>query len=130
MKLEKSNIEPSPLPEKEVEELFTWIIYYGDGSIFTNKDYYHEDVPADNVQVIACDDGTWLGGDEEGMHDYLRGNTRNKKVIFGRHISNWRFTPIRIEAQNTKKVSPDRVILMGYDYYWWVNDLPPDGGKV
>ena len=82
-----------------------WIVYYGDGSTYSDQDGPPELAPANNVQVIAIEDGdcgkvllntkdyywwtgeTWLAGDIFGLFDYLL-QPGWKRVLFGRSIDN------------------------------------------
>ena len=80
-----------------------WKIWYGDGSIFSNKDGKPEEAPSGDIQIIVVKDevtirgflqgfdyywfegGFWSGGDIFGLYDYL---LREQKVKFGRMIPN------------------------------------------
>lgn len=100
-----------------------WIIYYGDGSTFSNLDGEPEQAPPFGVQAIACNDGLWLGGDFVGLIDYLC-RIGKKVVRFGTHIHNFKYEPILRIARADISIPPDRVILERYDYYWWEGDTP------
>jgi len=92
-----------------------WRIYYGDGSVFSNRDGTAFDAPAINVQVIAqesdndagrilmhgtslrayyCwrdDEKQWYCTDEVGFYDYMMLMLGPKRVLFGRTLRNEAF---------------------------------------
>lgn len=92
-----------------------WIIFYDDGTTYSDADGTPFDAPARGVQVIATEcqstgrtfngkedfywwtGARWLGGDQFGLFDYLLGNGC-KKVIFGRVLDNQSFQQIIQEA--------------------------------
>ena len=70
--------------------MIDWIIFYDDGSSFTNEDGLPESAPKDGVQIIGTrdigvgvrwrqntdhycwQDGTWIGHSKEVLHHYKR----------------------------------------------------------
>ena len=94
----------------------TYLIYYGDNSIYRGNNGPAHDAPGQNVQVIVqsdeitgwhslsghhnywFEDGIWFGGNDFGLFDYLI-RPGWKKVIFGRTISNAEFQEICRAAQ-------------------------------
>jgi hypothetical protein len=100
-----------------------WIIYYGDGTEYSNQDGSVFDAPARNVQVIAQEDpdtgqtfarssdyywwtdAGWHSGDWFGLFDYLV-EPGPKKVLFGRTIGNREYEAILQKALNNTYLPP------------------------
>ena len=97
-----------------------FVIYYGDGSTYSNEDGPPEDAPARNVQIIVqphrqvgveivssadnyvwMDDRGWWGVDRDGMMDYLI-EPGWKKVLYGRTLLQSEYDQI-VKAANLEK---------------------------
>lgn len=81
-----------------------WAIYYDDETVYTDEDGPPSHAPKRGVQAIARqsdrvgvkflgghdyywrDDGSWFGGDEFGLFDYLS-QPGKKVVFFGRSMT-------------------------------------------
>lgn len=92
-----------------------WLIFYGDNTTFSDQDGPPDQVPSNNVQVIAVEDedcgrvllnskdyywwtgNTWKTGDIFGLYDYLL-QPGWKRVLFGRTIDNHEYQAILAKA--------------------------------
>lgn len=90
-----------------------WIIYYGDGSRYTNEDGVPELAPKRNVQAIAVADdkvgrriersndfyvyvpdrGIWRGVEQFGLYDYMI-DDGFKIVLFGRTLADKEYSDV------------------------------------
>lgn len=105
-----------------------WKIYYGDGSVFSNKDGLPENAPALNVQAVTCSPEVWMGGDIFGLFDYL--SQPGKKIVkFGRMVTNAEFDRAVTLARNDPYFDPNnRFVFERVDFYWWVGKN--SGGRL
>ncbi len=91
-----------------------WVIYYGDGSTYSDLDGPAWDAPTQNVQILVREsnkgntgframhakdgyvwkNGEWYGVDVMGLWDYLLNTRGPTKVIFGRWTSDDNFDSI------------------------------------
>jgi hypothetical protein len=87
-----------------------WIIFYDDGSSFTDADGPPENAPRDGVQVVSAydkgvgrlvwhsfdfycwQDGEWVPRSQRGLFDYLREPGATKIVLQGRAVAYRTFT--------------------------------------
>lgn len=101
-----------------------WVVWYDDGSSFTDADGEPHEAPRWGVQVIAAysadhgrvlnhgkdfywrDGDEWLGGDIVGLIDYLT-RPGNKIVLVGRSVPPAQFGRI-LEAANRDDRLPPR----------------------
>lgn len=111
-----------------------WMIFYDDGTTYSDVDGSPFDAPSRGVQIICheCPDvgrtlngkedyywwnGTrWFGGDQFGLFDYLISNGP-KKVIFGRVIDNESFQKI-IKQATTHPYLPNKSARSKEDMRW------------
>jgi hypothetical protein len=100
-----------------------WVVYYGDGSTFSDQDGSPEDAPSLNVQAITCEpDGVWKGGDIFGLFDYLS-RPGWKRVLFGRIVTNIEYDSAVMLARNDPYFDPhNRYVTERVDFYWWEGD--------
>ena len=100
-----------------------WIIYYGDGSEFTSDDGTPAQAPAENIQVIAQNDGTvgrellsmfdfyrydeayqkWVGHDIHGLLSVLRSSGQIKQAVT---LTNDCYRDILSRATTDKRLKP------------------------
>ena len=90
-----------------------WVIYYGDGSTYSDEDGDPYNAPPNNVQVVV-DGGKirfgkdafywhpdigWCATDNAGFWDHMLMYIGPKAVIFGRNIRNEDFWEIKARAK-------------------------------
>ena len=104
--------------------MYKWRVYYGDGSIFSDKDGDPKDAPSLNVQAITCEpDGIWNGGDIFGLFDYLH-RPGMKRVLFGRAVTNKQYDDAVTLSRSDPYFDPNnRFVMERVDFYWWEGDV-------
>lgn len=97
----------------ESKPALSWRIYYGDDSVFSDRDGSPFDAPSANVQVVVGAAGIlhskdawvwrpdtgWRPCDTAGLWDYLLNYRGPKAVLFGRTIRDDHFWEIVKRAQ-------------------------------
>ncbi len=111
-----------------------WIIFYDDGTTYSDSDGSPYDAPSRGVQIICHESSDvgrvvngkedyywwngsrWHGGDLFGLYDYLLGSG-HRKVIFGRVLDNESFRRI-VESATTHPYLPPKSARNGEDMRW------------
>lgn len=103
--------------------LYQWIVWYDDGSSFTNLDGQPWDAPRWGVLCIAAEskdhgrmiwhatdyyvwDTEWISCDFTGLLDYLTRPGREKTVLIGRHVPPRIFYEVYEKANHDPRLPP------------------------